>query len=299
MAPPKPGRTGKGARSEPSWFVPVALALLLAILLVGIRLLKEVRPLLPENGRPAPAPTVRPPSARPRADDRRPSRGPATVAIILDDVGWNAAVAERIAAIDQPLTLSILPCAPASGRIARRMVRSPHEMMLHLPMEPLPPARCLDKGLLTSGMDDAEFAARLDSDIAPLAPYVRGVNNHMGSRLTADERRMKLLMAEMKKRGLYFVDSTTSPLSRAYGTARETGVPAAKRDVFLDNSDDPEAIRGQLAALVETARREGAAVGIGHARPATVAVLKAELPKLESQGVRFVHASGIVDKRAP
>jgi len=134
------------------------------------------------------------------------------------------------------------------------------------------------------------------SDDVESVPGAVGVNNHEGSALTENREAMKFLMAELKTRNLFFLDSMTTAKSVAYATAIEFGMKAARRDVFLDNEgDNPEYIRGQLDELVEIARNHGKAIGIGHPHPATLSELRKWLAEADSQGIEIVPVSRLMN----
>jgi polysaccharide deacetylase 2 family uncharacterized protein YibQ len=136
-------------------------------------------------------------------------------------------------------------------------------------------------------MPGAEVGLLLDQGLASV-PWAEGVNNHMGSRATADESLMGEVMAFLRSKGLYFLDSRTTTASVAFQAARRAGIPAAQKSMFLDDDDVQESIERYFALLVERARRDGEGVGIGHLRPNTLAVLSREIPRWRERGVRFV-----------
>jgi polysaccharide deacetylase 2 family uncharacterized protein YibQ len=125
-------------------------------------------------------------------------------------------------------------------------------------------------------------------------PHAAGVNNHMGSRFTEDEQAMTAVMAVLRERGLYFVDSLTTSRSVGSATAQRAGVPAVRRDIFLDNVAEVDAIVQQIRRLAGKARRNGSAVGICHPYPETLQALRQELPKQAGQGIEFVPVSGLL-----
>jgi polysaccharide deacetylase 2 family uncharacterized protein YibQ len=129
-------------------------------------------------------------------------------------------------------------------------------------------------------------------------PHLKGVNNHMGSRLTQETEPMQWLMAELRPRGLYFVDSRTSAQTKAFEIAKSQQVPSLKRDVFLDDINETHAIEQELNRALQLAHKQGAAVAIGHPYPATLHVLEHIEPLLQKQGVRLVYASQLI-ARAP
>ena len=230
-------------------------------------------------GIPAPHPAV-PPVAGPQL--------PARVAIVIDDLGEDLAFAKKLAGLPFPVTFSILPNCSHSAEIAALAHSSGHEVMLHFPMEPLAyPRENPGKGALMVAMkEDAirrTVRAALDG-----SPYFSGVNNHMGSRFTENADLMKIVMDEVKQRGLFFVDSETSPRSKAYSVARQMGAPALKRDIFLDHDPAIDSVRSQMARLVLKAKAEGCAVAIGHPRETTLKVLAEASEMLRKEGVTVV-----------
>jgi polysaccharide deacetylase 2 family uncharacterized protein YibQ len=127
-------------------------------------------------------------------------------------------------------------------------------------------------------------------------PHAAGINNHMGSRFTEDARAMAVVMTELKKRGMFFVDSLTSGHSMGTETANQAGVPVLRRDVFLDNVAEVESIAREIGRLADKARQNGGAIGICHPYPETIKALQQELPKLAAQGVAFVKVSELLGK---
>ena len=142
-------------------------------------------------------------------------------------------------------------------------------------------------------MTAAEVRQQVEKDLSSLGP-ISGVNNHMGSLATADPKLMEEVLSALKEKHLFFVDSMTSPNSVAFKTARELGIDAARRDVFLDNESKPEYIKGQIRELIQKSLKNGRAIGIGHDRPETLAVIKEMLPEFEKAGVSLVPVSRMV-----
>ena len=127
-----------------------------------------------------------------------------------------------------------------------------------------------------------------------LCPGAVGLNNHMGSRATADARVMEQVLTEVKKHDLFFLDSRTAAASIAYGTALQLAVPALQRDLFIDTVDEAGAIEARLWELAELAAAQGHAIGIGHDREQTLLALQSVLPHLETRGFLFVPLSQLV-----
>lgn len=222
-------------------------------------------------------------------------RKKARMAIIVDDMGLSMKVARQLAAIDVDLTYSVMPMRPYSTRVAEYIHGQGHEVMLHLPMEgsaPNPGA-----GAITTKMGAAEIRAVLFKDLQSV-PYIAGVNNHMGSRATADEKVMQLVCRELKKKDLFFIDSLTTSKSVCRPVARDTGIRFNSRDVFLDNVQSSPYICGQLEKLISIAEKNRDAIGICHPHPTTVGVLAKELPKLKKRGIEIVPVSTFVRKQS-
>jgi uncharacterized protein len=235
-----------------------------------------------------------------RASQNHPSPQPShpvaagpRLAIILDDVGGDAGSVDAIFALHYPLTLSVLPNHPHSAEIAQEAHRRGYQVMLHLPMESVA-NETAEAQELRPGMSDVEVSNELSSMLGSV-PYAAGVNNHQGSRATSDTQLMSELMPLLRSHHLFFIDSRTTAATVAYDAAQAASVPCASRNVpFLDDVQDNSAIRHQLDLAVKDAREKGQAIAIGHPHPATLRALANFLPLAESQGIRLVHASALV-----
>jgi polysaccharide deacetylase 2 family uncharacterized protein YibQ len=217
----------------------------------------------------------------------------AVIAIIIDDVGNDLRAGEEALTLPGPVTLAFLPHTPHAKGLARRAHGAGKEVMLHLPMQSHAGNR-LGPGALTLHMTEENFRQSLKESLDSV-PHVAGLNNHMGSLLTRHPGAMGWLMSGMRDYGeLFFIDSRTTLETVAEQVAQEHQVPAARRDVFLDNDRNPAAIGRQFRQLVRLARRQGYAVGIGHPYKETMEVLERELPRLEAEGVRLIRTSELV-----
>jgi hypothetical protein len=196
-----------------------------------------------------------------------------------------------------PLTLSFLTYAGDLQGWADRARAAGHEVLAHVPMEPLDRDENPGPRALTMAMSTDEIALTLNGLLDGWQGYV-GINNHMGSRLTADATRMDAVMGVLKRRGLMWLDSRTSADTRAMAAASAAGVPAIARDVFLDNAATPDAINAELAALERHARAGGTAVAIGHPYDATHDALQAWLPTLADRGIVLAPITELVTRRA-
>ncbi|HTQ87463.1 MAG TPA: divergent polysaccharide deacetylase family protein [Candidatus Solibacter sp.] len=224
--------------------------------------------------------------------------GGARLAIIIDDMGHDRSSADQLFALPFPLTISILPHLPLSSEIAEEAHRRGDQIMLHLPMEPEPgnggPDGVAQEPIeLRVGMSADEVNATLASMLETV-PHAAGVNNHEGSRATADAPLMQELMPGLRARNLFFIDSRTTASTVAFNAAESVGVRSASRKVFLDDTQTKEAVIAQLELAARDAARDGSAIAIGHPHPATIAALAQEVPALESRGIRLVFASDLV-----
>ncbi|PCI56310.1 MAG: hypothetical protein COB36_05920 [Alphaproteobacteria bacterium] len=219
-------------------------------------------------------------------------KGAGMVVIIIDDMGITLR-SKQVEVLPGPLTLAYLPYAKNLSERTKRAFANGHELMLHMPMEPMNGS--LDGGphVLTTDQGEAAFIETLQWGLDSFDGFV-GVNNHMGSRLTKDALSMHRLMDHLKNKNLYFIDSKTIGSSVAARIARETGIPYAVRDVFLDHEIDAEFIKDALKQLERTARTQGYAIAIGHPHKETIAALKEWLPTLEGKGLTLVPASKVI-----
>jgi polysaccharide deacetylase 2 family uncharacterized protein YibQ len=222
--------------------------------------------------------------------------GRARIAVVIDDMGLDRVRSERAIALPGPLTLSFLAYArdlPQQTAVAHR---NGHELMVHVPMEPAGHLLVADPNQLDVTMSREEVLTRLRWDLSRFDGFV-GINNHMGSRFTADALAMRPVLEELKSRGLLFIDSRTTPNTAGAEVARELGVPHASRDVFLDYDVSIAAVEQQLAELERIARRNGSAIAIGHPHDQTLEVLQSWLRELPQKGLALVPVSAIVRER--
>jgi len=230
-----------------------------------------------------------PPQPKPPSVLRRPK-----VAIIVDDLGYDKRMAKKFLEMDAAFTFSVLPHTTYTKSIAREALKKGREIMLHLPMEPLEfPQNDPGPGALLSAMGPDELIRQLKKNLAAV-PGVKGVNNHMGSKMTADSAQMYQIFSTLKKQGLFFIDSRSTPKTLGKPSARLFKVPFAERDVFIDHEYKPKFIRKQIKLLIQIARKNGKAVGILHPSKTTYKILREMLPGLK-QRVQVVPASEVVE----
>jgi polysaccharide deacetylase 2 family uncharacterized protein YibQ len=264
----------------------------------------------PQASPAAPSPQVAPPSsASPAADtpgDRPlwlrnavPFALPAAqpmVALVFDDLGMDRRRTERVIGFPGPLTLSFLPYAGDLPRQTRAAHAAGHELMVHMPMEPLASGLDPGPGVLLTGLSTEENLRRLDHGLAAFEGYV-GLNNHMGSRFTSDRAALAPVLAEVNRRGLLFLDSVTIPTSVGAVLASAIGMPHTQRNVFLDNEMTPAAVHAALMRLEALARQTGTAVAIGHPHDVTLDAVAAWLPGLAAKGLVLAPISAVVRAR--
>jgi len=214
------------------------------------------------------------------------------LAIIIDDIGYNKTLSERAARLPGAFTLSILPFTPYGSSSAHLAHNYNKELMLHTPMSNLSNLP-LGRGGLYSGMSRETLTATLRNDLNNV-PFIKGMNNHMGSRLTQEAIPMNWVMEELKSRGLYFVDSRTSALTVALDTARAHNIPSIKRDVFLDDDPSISAVTRQLFTAFALAKQHGLAIAIGHPYSSTISVLENIQPLLQQHNIQLVFVSQLL-----
>ena len=216
---------------------------------------------------------------------------PPRIAIIIDDLGYGLAAGERALGLPGPVAYAVLPATPRGRVLAEKAYSNGKEVLLHLPLQSATQREAIEPGGLLLDMTRGQFASTFAESFDSI-PHVVGINSHRGSLLTRHPGHMAWLMEEIQRRGdLFFVDSYTTHESIALKLALEAGVPAARRDVFLDPEQVPETIAREFARLKKLARQRGYAVGIGHPYPETLTLLEDELPKLEDEGFELVSIS--------
>ncbi len=221
-----------------------------------------------------------------------PMRG--IIAIIIDDFGYrNDHISNGFLELPAKLTYAIIPGHDHSQLFSKKAYDAGYEIIVHLPMENIGKTYGEEEYVLMSYFQDDEIKSRINNAFDNL-PEAIGLNNHQGSRGTADSRVMTLLAGVIKDKKKFFIDSRTTSNSVANSTMRRYNVPTNQRDVFLDNDLDEEKIKIQLYKLADVSERKGIAIGIGHVKPQTLNVLKNEIPVLKQKGFRFEFVSRLV-----
>jgi polysaccharide deacetylase 2 family uncharacterized protein YibQ len=307
----KPSRRGRG--SNQSFLAPVIL--LLIAIAAGVYLFTPRKPPRQERAaavvqttRPAATmsetlPATQPPAAsatplamqtpsptastRPATPAAAPVGSGPKLALIVDDCGQWLDIERGFIALPIPVTLSVLPHVHGSAEISQAALDAGKSVMLHLPMETLS-GMYPGPGEVKTAMTDAQITAQVEDDLAQV-PLAQGVNNHEGSKASADPRVMHDVMAVLAKHGnLFFIDSRTNAASVGADEAAKAGIPNASRDVFLDNKENVAYSEAQLREAAQLAKRNGSAIAIGHPRATTLEAVQALIPELQAEGIQFV-----------
>lgn len=215
-------------------------------------------------------------------------------AIVIDDLGQDFEAARKLLREPYPLTFSVLPDLAFSAQTARAAHAANRAVMLHLPMQPEPGSGANPgPGEIVIGMQNEEVMKIIRADLNTV-PFAEGVNNHMGSRATANADLMAEVMKVLAARGLYFVDSRTTASTRALAMARRQGLPAFYRSVFLDDTETVAYTLDQLRTFRRSIQEHGVALAIGHPHPSTIEALKEFLPEFERADIQLIPASQLV-----
>jgi len=219
--------------------------------------------------------------------------GKPMIALVIDDMGVDRKRSTRIIDLKGQMTLSFLTYARDLAEQTGRARKLGHELMLHVSMEP--GSKAVDPGpnALLTELSEIEIRRRLEWGMGRFKGYV-GINNHMGSKFTSDEKSMRIVIEEIKRRGLLFLDSRTSGRTVGIKLAREMGVPHANRNVFIDHVNEIDSVNTQLHQVEAVARRQGYVVAIGHPREVTLKALGPWLKTVEGRGFKLVPLTTIV-----
>ena len=289
------GRASKSTARFPGLFrnillfsvLALPLALLYLLPLAGKRLPSDRPPF--ENFSPAPNTPVKKyrPSPRPSVPFKLPM-----LAILIDDMGYDAFIDKKFIDIQAPLSFAFLPFAPNTVHLARYARKRKKDILVHIPMEPENKKLNPGPGVLTLELDFDHLLQTLRDDLASV-PGAVGANNHMGSRFTTNRKAMEIVLAYIKSKGLFFIDSRTTKDTVAFDVAMELGVPCAQRSVFLDHSTSPGDIRYEIRRAVKLAKEHGSAIAIGHPGRTTYQVLYRQIPLIRKE-VRLVPVHRLV-----
>ncbi len=219
-----------------------------------------------------------------------------TIAIIIDDMGVNKFWSRQAENLPAPVTLSYLPYAEDVEKYAKYAKKLGHELMLHMPMEP--DASNIDAGpfALKTTNSKQDFIENIKYNLAKFDGYI-GINNHMGSKMSKDENKLSLLMQELEKRGLLYLDSRTTPISLGEVVARRYNIPTSHRDIFLDHVESKEFVKNSLRKLEKRAIKNGTAIAIGHPKKITIEALQKWLLEAKNKGFNIVPVSEVIKLR--
>lgn len=215
------------------------------------------------------------------------------IAVVIDDLGVDRKRSEKVIPLRAPLTLAWMTYAQDLPRLTREAHARGHELLVHVPMQPIGENFNPGPDVLDVNVTSEENRRRLTWGLTRFDGFV-GINNHMGSRYTGDRAGMRVVMEELKKRGLLFLDSVTTEKSVAPELARNYGVPFAARNIFIDNDQTVAAVTVQLQKAEAHARKHGAAIAIGHPHDSTIEALQQWLPSLEAKGFVLVPVTAII-----
>jgi polysaccharide deacetylase 2 family uncharacterized protein YibQ len=217
----------------------------------------------------------------------RPEKNFGDMAVVIDDAGYSLTDLQPFLDFPEPLTIAVIPNLANSEEAARRVRAAGKGLLMHCPMEPLN-GENPGPGVLRTDQSDQEIERLLDEAFASV-PGAEGLNNHMGSKATADERLMTVVIGYLKRQGKYMVDSRTTVDSKAGPIAARLSVPFLQRDVFVDNEKDEADISSSIQVGATEAGVKGAAILIGHVHtPQILAILKKSLPSFKESGIRLV-----------
>ena len=216
------------------------------------------------------------------------------IVLVIDDFGYrNDNISDGFLNLSIPITCAIIPGHTASKKFAEKAVSYGKEVIIHMPMESENYSPGEDEYKLLTSMTSELLENKLIQAFESL-PEAIGMNNHQGSKATSDSKTMTVLASVLKDRGKYFIDSRTSSLTIGEKTMVSFGVPTARRNIFLDNNNDLDKIEEQMNKLANSAKKNGFAVGLGHARKNTLSVLEKVVPDLLDKGFVFQFASQVV-----
>ena len=210
------------------------------------------------------------------------------VAIIIDDIGYRKTDINTLS-LPGEITFAVLPQTPFGKSIATQAHATNRDVIIHVPMES-ESGKLLGPGALTSDMDESEVRHTLTLALEEF-PFAKGINNHMGSKLTAEYSHMVWTMRFLQDKKLFFVDSVTTQNSKALKIAKNYDVPSLSRQVFLDNHLSSDYIEGQFMQMVRLAKKHNNIIAIAHPHPETISALKTLLPILKQQNIALVGVS--------
>ena len=221
---------------------------------------------------------------------------PPTIAIIIDDMGVNKFWSRKAEKLPSSVTLSYLPYAEELPKYTKLAKATGHELMLHMPMEADSISANPGPFALKTEYSKDELLKNIKYNLEQFDGYI-GINNHMGSKMSQDSKGLALLMQELKKRELLYLDSRTTPISLGEAIARRYELPTTHRDIFLDHVATESFVKNSLKKLERVALKNGTAIAIGHPKQVTIETLKKWIPDAINRGFRIVPVSEIIKLR--
>lgn len=210
------------------------------------------------------------------------------MAIVIDDLGYNLKAMDMALLIDRPITYAVLPRLAKSKFLAEKFNERGDLIMLHQPMAS---KKGLDPGAgaIYPKMSKKEIITLIKDNLQSV-PHVKGVNNHMGSLITSDEKLMTIVLNFLKQQKIFFLDSITSK-SICKKVSKKIGFPIYQRNVFIDNKKNKPYIKGQIDQLIKVTLSRGKGIGIGHFFPITLQCILEKIPEIEAKGIRLVYVN--------
>lgn len=207
-------------------------------------------------------------------------------AVIVDDFGNGMKGTKEMLDLPAHITVAVMPFLPTTKQDAEEANRKGHDVLVHLPMEPNKGKKeWLGPGAIMSDMTDEEVRTRVEAAIDDV-PHAVGINNHMGSKITADRRIMSVILDVCKERGMFFVDSRTSHKSVVDELATEKGLPPVHNDIFLDDVYTLTHVSRKMNTVSNWLDSHDTCVMIGHVgMPGlyTSSVLRQSIPELQQK----------------
>lgn len=204
-----------------------------------------------------------------RARESSGQKAQPTLIIVIDDVGYNLNELKPFLKLPFPITVAVLPQVDHTKEAAEMAAAAGKEVILHQPMQALG-GNNLGPGGIYLDTKEEDIRATIAKNLDEI-PQAVGMNNHMGSAVTRDEKTMRVVLDIAKSRGIYYLDSLTAPDTATASLCHELSIPYWERDVFLDNKGDKESISAAIEEGKKVASARGAAVLIGHVWSAELA----------------------------
>src|SRR4051812_32743936 len=229
------------------------------------------------------------------------------LAIVIDDFGNDMKGTEEMLNLPISITAAIMPFLSTTARDAKLAHQKGHEVIVHLPMEPKKGKKSwLGPGAITTDLSDKEIRSRVEKAIKAV-PFAVGMNHHMGSKATEDERIMRIVLEVCKENGLYYLDSKTTGNSVIGKVADELSVPYLENNMFFDHIYSQEHINKQAITLMNQLNETEQLIAIGHVGitgDKVVEVLKAYIPQYEKQAEivplsTLIPGSEMIDESMP